>query len=434
MGRKPDAKGGNGDIYFDSNTNTATKFLRNTSTKERRERFIQELRVLETLSKENIPNIVKVLEVHIDEDVPKESFIKMKKYDGSLQDLFDYTKGNGKLTLKLILPIIKALKRLAENNPSIYHRDLKPDNILYLKKDDDYELYLTDFGTCFLKNEDERITPQHIAVGARMFLAPEYEMGRVESVTEKGDIYSIGKIIWCMINGEKDVVFPSNFWFVNEFNLLNKFPNDLDMIGANLIIASCLNLDQEKRCTYDELIALINNIIDEHHNNVDIEKQYGIKLFEERRKIEFTEKLEKNKSLVNNFSITYIKVLEKLNSTYPDFALLKELYSKYRSKSKDGVDYTSKNIEDDSSHNLSYTSFDNVYLHIEYNPASGGQKYASIKIWYVIHSNQKRNNMIIKYNEHEVIVSEYNGTTQMFDEKVMFDFLDNFITDYTSYN
>ena len=56
-------------------------------------------------------------------------------------------------------------------------------------------MYLTDFGTCFLKDGSERITPQEIAIGPRMFIAPEYEVGRVEAVDEKGDIFSIGKVI-----------------------------------------------------------------------------------------------------------------------------------------------------------------------------------------------------------------------------------------------
>ena len=430
MAKKPDVSGGNGNIFFDLENQTAKKYLRNTSSKERIKRFKQEQRVLEELSKKQVPNIVEILEVNIDEDNITNSFIKMKKYDGSLSDLFSDTRGNTRLTLQLMLPIIKALKILSENNPNIYHRDLKPDNILYLKKDNSYELYLTDFGTCFLKNEDERITPQHIAVGARMFLAPEYEMGRVESVTEKGDIYSIGKIIWCMINGEENIVFPSNFWFIDEFDLLKKFPNNTDIIGINLIIALCLNLKPEERCTYDELITLINNILDEKQNDTTIERQYKVKLYEEKRKIEYIEKTKKNKLLVNYFSSVYIQALKKLNSRYSGVELLEKLYADYSDKSKDGSDYTTINVDNNSAHYLYSTSFDNIYLSINYNPASGDDKYANISLYYTIHSSGKNNQMKIKYDEKGILISENNKTTQIFNEKEILDYLENLITDY----
>lgn len=431
MSKKPDASGGNGDIFFDLENRTATKYLRNTSTKERTKRFRKEQEVLKEISEKKIPNIVEVLDIKIDEDNIRKSFIKMKKYDGSLHDLLDKTKGNAKFTLKLILPIIKVLKTLSENNPSIYHRDLKPDNILYLKKDDNYELYLTDFGTCFLKNDDERMTPQNIAVGARMFLAPEYEIGRVEDVNEKGDIYSIGKVIWCMINGEKDALLPSNFWFVDDFNLSNKFPDNPDILGANLVIASCLNLNQNERCNYDELISLINNILDVKYNDVDISIQHKIRLNEEKRKIEYIEKMTKNKLLVNSFSKMYVNALSELNDRYPNVELLIKLHNEYSDKSKDGIDYTTRNIEDDSSHYLYSANFDNIYLSINYHPASGNDKYASISSQYRIRSNDKRNEIKVKYNEKDISVIEYNGKIQELNENEIFNYLNNLIIDYS---
>jgi len=100
MNGKPDASGGNGDVYFDHENETATKYLRNTSTKERVERFKRELKVLEQLSTNEIPNIVKIIEVYIDDANIRKSYIKMKKYDGSLSDLLDVTKGNPKFCLR----------------------------------------------------------------------------------------------------------------------------------------------------------------------------------------------------------------------------------------------------------------------------------------------------------------------------------------------
>lgn len=429
MKRKPDATGGNGNIFFDSERNTATKYLRNTSTKERIQRFIQEQKVLEEISKKNISNIVKVLDVNIDESNISNSYITMKKYEGPLSDLFTITRGEPKVALKLLLPVIKALKILSENNPHIYHRDLKPDNILYLKKDNEYELYLTDFGTCFLKDDAERITPQNIAVGARMFLAPEYELGRVEDVNEKGDIYSIGKIIWCMINGEKDGLLPSNFWFIDEFDLSKKFPSNVEMMGTNLIIASCLNFNPEQRCTYDELINMINELLNEKNYDTTIEKQYRVKQFQEKRKIDLIEIQKKNKLLVNNFSCIYLKALEHLLNVYPDFGIIQKLYKEYSIKSHDGHDYTTRNVVDNSAHYIYSTNYDCVYFSINYNPASGNERYAKITLGCIIKSISYEG-MKIKYNEHGSLISEYKGNIQSFSKEVMEEYLEGLINNY----
>ena len=56
-------KGGNGNIYFDNENNTATKYLRNTSSLEKIQRFRQELNVLKEINSDNIPNIVTTITI-----------------------------------------------------------------------------------------------------------------------------------------------------------------------------------------------------------------------------------------------------------------------------------------------------------------------------------------------------------------------------------
>ena len=130
MKKKRDAYGGNGDIYFSDDNLTATKILRNKSTSEKINRFKREVEVMKSLANRNIPNIVEVFSVELDEVHPENSKIVMRKYDGCLSELIDVTRGNARYTLKLLLPIIVALKTLSENSPAIFHRDLKPENIL----------------------------------------------------------------------------------------------------------------------------------------------------------------------------------------------------------------------------------------------------------------------------------------------------------------
>ncbi len=427
MARKADVKGGNGDVVFNAETGTARKYLRNTSTSEKVSRFNRELHVFRELCKKTIPNVVEIIDVHINEEKVSESYIEMKKYDGSLYDILDKTKGNVKFSLELLLPIIKALYTLSEGTPPLYHRDIKPDNILFSKENDVYTLYLTDFGTCFLNDGSERLTPETMAVGPRMYIAPEYETGRVEEVTEKGDIFSIGKVIWCMINGKSDDFMPSNFWFVDEYDLTKRFPDDADMIVANTIIASCLNIVPGERCSYLELIEQIENFIKGERITPEKAAQYKVQVYQEKRKMELVEIKEKNRLLVNCFSQYYVQALEALQNTYPNFELLQKLHDEYCKKSKDGLDYTSVNVENNSAHYLYSGTYDRIYFSINYEPARAAERYCSITIKYTI---TKWTTIRFYYSGSGAIVCDFNGSTKLVCVKTLTDILNAIVMEY----
>lgn len=147
-----------------------------------------------------------------------------------------------------------------------------------------------------------------------MYIAPEYETGRVDEVTEKGDIFSIGKVIWCMLNGEPDDFMPSNFWFIDEYDLTKRYPSNPDMIKANTIIASCLNIDPKERSSYPMLIAQIQGFIENYKMNATEEMKLKVTQYQEKRRIELLEIKEKNRLLVNCFSRHYIDALQNKSS------------------------------------------------------------------------------------------------------------------------
>lgn len=430
MVRKVDVKGGNGDIVFIPETGTARKYLRNTSTPEKIARFKRELGVFQELCKNPIPNVVEIMDVHIAESNIAESYVEMKKYDGSLYDILDVTRGNVKRTLELLLPIIKTLHTLSEGDPPLYHRDIKPDNILFLKENDKYTLYLTDFGTCFLNDGSERLTPETMAVGPRMYIAPEYEAGRVEEVDEKGDIFSLGKVIWCMINGKANDFMPSNFWFVDEYDLTKRYSGNPDMVVANTIIASCLNIEPQERSSYAELITQIQSFIESRKLIVTEEMKYKIIQYQEKRRIELLEIKEKNRLLVNCFSQYYIKALENLLTQYPEFELIQILYEEYRKKSKDGVDYTSVNVERNTAHYLYSRTYDRIYFSINYNPASGGERYCNITVSYRIFTTKESKSIRVRYSDKGSIICECYGGNIALSVNSLIEILNSIIMEY----
>ena len=430
MARKADVKGGNGDVVFNAETGTARKYLRNTSTAEKVARFKRELAVFQELCKNPIPNVVEVTDVYINEDKIAESYVEMKKYDGSVYDILEITKGNVKLAFELLLPVIKALHTLSAGNPPLYHRDIKPDNILFLKKDDEYTLYLTDFGTCFLNDGSERLTPETVAVGPRMYIAPEYETGRVEEVTEKGDIFSLGKVLWCMINGEPEDFMPSNFWFVDEYDLTKRFPNNAEMIVANTIISSCLSINPDERCSYPELIHQIESYLSSGEITAEEEAKYKVKLFQEKRRIELQEVQEKNKLLVNRFSHCFVNALVKLCETYTDFELLHNLHDGYRKQSKDGIDYTSTVNNYNAESSMYYMAYDGLTFAVRFVPAERTERYGKITISYKIFTSGQWKTIFVRYDEHGVIFCNHHELSEQLCDNSLYECINTIIMEY----
>ena len=429
MNKKPDDKGGNSNIYFIDDL-IAKKFLRNNSSKEKIDRFKLELKIMRFFKDNPIDGVVEVYDVFDDSNNIKKSYIEMKKYDGNINDLLDYTKGDVRKTLKLFLPILHALNKISKFENPIYHRDIKPDNILYEKDGEDYKLFLTDFGICYIDTEKERLTQAETAIGARMFIAPEYEKGRVCNVDHKGDIFSIGKVIWYMINGEKNNFLPSNFWFVDEYNLVKKFSNNVDMIFANIIISVCLDITPKNRPSYDELINLIEDFLKEIKIGTNERLKLEVRQYNEKRKIDLKEIKVKNSLLVNTFSIYFVKALEKLSNTY-DLELISTILSEYKEKSNNGVDYTSENVENNIEHSIYRNKFDRIYISINYHSAKDNEKYCNMDIEYHIYSKNKISKLFrIFYKETGVLYSEFNQKIELFSEEAVLDWGVDLISEY----
>ena len=434
MKRTPDKKGGNCNIYFTKDLK-ARKYLRNTSSEEKIERFKLELKIMENFKSNPIDSIVTVHNVFVDSNDVTKSYIEMKKYDGNINELLNYTRGEVRKTFKLLLPILHALNKISKLDNPIYHRDIKPDNVLYEKNGEDYKLFISDFGICYLDRESERLTQVETAIGARMFIAPEYEKGRIENVDHTGDIFSIGKVIWYMINGLENGFLPSNFWHLDDYNLEKKFPDNEDIIFANNIISICLNYIPEERPDYDKLIILIENFLKKSKINSDERLKMELALYNEKRKIDLKEIKEKNALLVNTFSICFVKALEKLNNTY-DLELISKILYEYKEKSKNGVDYTSINVEKNTEHSLYRNKFDRIYFSINYHSANDYEKYCNVDIEYYIYSKEKITKLFrIFYKENGVLYSEFNGKIELFSEDVVLGWGVDLISEYVrSYN
>ena len=111
-------------------------------------------------------------------------------------------------TLEIAGALLKSLSALHSRN--LVHRDIKPSNIIFL----DGKCMLTDFG---LISENPKTF-----VGSPGFLAPFPAGGITLQNQKEADLYSLGKVIYCMFSGEPAERFPllpENF-SVEEFSVI----------------------------------------------------------------------------------------------------------------------------------------------------------------------------------------------------------------------
>lgn len=170
-------------------------------------RLIEECKALDMLNIIKDPRIIRLIDYSGDDRIHLDNppWLVMELIDGG--DLSKKIKNNQfKLnhtdSLRLFRDIVDALRIAHEHNPQVLHRDLKPPNILLRENG---QPVISDFGICIiiddLKIELTRMTNEF---GARNYIAPELRsVGFQLEPTPASDIYSLGKLLYCMLSGGK---------------------------------------------------------------------------------------------------------------------------------------------------------------------------------------------------------------------------------------
>ncbi len=143
------------------------------------------------LAKLSHPNIARVLDHFVDQG---RHYIMLEYFNGP--DLRQYVKQNGTVSqvvaLQWACEILKILAYLHEQEPSLIHRDLTPDNLVLTN---DGKLILIDFGAAnqFVGKATGTV------VGKQAYIPPEQLRGK--TVTQS-DIYSFGGTIYYLMTGK----------------------------------------------------------------------------------------------------------------------------------------------------------------------------------------------------------------------------------------
>jgi len=162
-------------------------------------------------------------------------------------------KGKAAHALGAFRSLVQTVKSLHEEG--YVHRDVKPGNV-FIRGD---ELVLGDFGIVYMPNA-VRLTKTSERVGPRDYMPPWALHGvRLEKVEPSFDVYMLGKLLWCMVDGR--LILPREYHHRPDFDLTKKFAGDPHMFLVNQILDKCLVEEPEKSVSSGDLLIMVGTML-----------------------------------------------------------------------------------------------------------------------------------------------------------------------------
>lgn len=176
---------------------------------------------------------------------------------GTLRDSVARFRGRARETLEAFRPLVEGVSML--HKQQCIHRDIKPENIFVAT---DGRLVLGDFGIVFYHDDEKsRLTETYERVGTRDWMAPWANVNRrLEDVRPSFDIFPLGKVLWFMLSGQRNLPF----WYHRrkEFDIEKLFPDDRYMSWINELLDRCVVEDESNCCSAEELLTAVDEILE----------------------------------------------------------------------------------------------------------------------------------------------------------------------------
>ena len=208
---------------------------------EYRMRFLREGKAAGILTH---PNIVTVFDVGEIEDRP---YIAMELLDGV--PLNELLKSNRGLALHEVLDIGIQLANALDyaHSKGIFHRDVKPSNIIRLSGSG--TIKLADFGIAHMPSAGADRTQAGTVMGTPHYMSPEQALG--EKIDARSDLWAVGVILYQLLSGRRP--FEADTIVTLLYRIANDSPMPVAEVsgdvptGLRRIIARCLNKQPDKR-------------------------------------------------------------------------------------------------------------------------------------------------------------------------------------------
>lgn len=221
-----------------------------------RERFEREVEVIAKLSH---PGVVSVVDFS-QRPAPGRPFYVMPLYPNGDVDAFCRTWRND------VPAVLRCFDRICSavghaHSHKIIHRDLKPWNVLFK---DDWSPVVADFGICFdMLDDSDRLTEFKERVGPRFFIAPEAEDGRIDQVTVRSDIYSLGKLLWYMLAPDaNNRLFSRERWGDAAHDLVGlRGDRQLRFINERILAKTIVEKPEDRLESVDALSEVVREVL-----------------------------------------------------------------------------------------------------------------------------------------------------------------------------
>ena len=272
--------------------------------KDAEEIYNNEIKYLEELKSKNIINYINTIKIN------QNYYIIRNYYYGTLEDFIKvHTK---KLSLKeiqtILLDLCNAFKLLNEKN--LIHRDIKPSNILLsLNGKNGYKSILSGIYLVKKYNENSKFNLRGIR-----YICPPEEL-RKESINMKYDIWSVGVLIYYMIEGKypfegtTDVVVLNKIQKGINFNI----SNDTDL---NDLIKKTLEKNVNLRISWKDFFdhPFLKKNIGDNNENEDT-KKIKTTLIEKKKdflnsKKRYVNEIKNYSTMIQKYQPDYLKTFD----------------------------------------------------------------------------------------------------------------------------
>jgi len=238
----------------------ALKVLKQTESKEWTERFLNEGRILASLSHRNIITVhdIGIHQGHI--------YISMEYVEGGDLRLRIKSGMTSTEALGILATIGEALE--VAHKKGVIHRDVKPGNILFRQ---DGTPVLADYGIAKDFERETDVTVDGTVIGTPDYLAPE--QARIEAIDGRTDIYALGIIFYEMLTGSKPYKAGSPVEIV--FKHLNEpLPQLPEVFAAYQPLLDKMTA-KEPKDRFDDAADFLSAVIELRVNNAVVGLQKG---------------------------------------------------------------------------------------------------------------------------------------------------------------
>jgi len=190
------------------------------------------------------PNIVGIHEVG---ECEGQHFFSMDYIEGhSLADMVREHALTPRRAAEYVRVISDAIHHAHQHG--ILHRDLKPSNVLVDHKD---APMVTDFGLAKRTEGQSQLTISGTIVGTPAYMPPEQASGKLDAISVRSDVYSLGGILYELLTGRPPFVSANPFETIKQ--VLESDPVAPRLLNSNIpvdletICLKCLQKEAERR-------------------------------------------------------------------------------------------------------------------------------------------------------------------------------------------